>query len=168
MHDANHLYQCQLDISDVLGQQGWNRSLVGLWFQSWIDEKVIAVTGSYHGNLWRTSGTARPPTRDLIHSPNRIAMGLYERLLEERAEEVQRMGGPLPRTQGLDSKVLVRRLEDSKGRPGYAPDLAMMHRLIKRGTSNVGEGMRLGSLKANYRKEYGELKAGWHGQQELL
>ncbi len=46
--------------------------------------------------------------------------------------------------------------------------LLMMHRLIKRGTSNVGEGVRLGSLKARYREEYAELKAERQGQQELL
>ena len=95
-------------------------------------------------------------------------MGLYERLLEERAEEEQRRGGPLPRMRGLCSKVLVRRLEESKGRPGYAANLSMMHRLIDRGPRNAGEGMRLGSLKAKYHKEYGELKAERQGQKELL
>jgi hypothetical protein len=43
-----------------------------------------------------------------------------------------------------------------------------MHRLIARGPRNAGEGVRLGSLKAKYRKEYGELKAERQGQQELL
>jgi hypothetical protein len=90
-------------------------------------------------------------------------MGLYERLLEERAEEEQRLGGPLPRMRGLDSKVLVRQLEDSKGRPGYAADLSMMHRLITRGPRNAWEGMRLGSLKAKHPKEYGELRSGASG-----
>jgi hypothetical protein len=43
-----------------------------------------------------------------------------------------------------------------------------MHRLIKRDPRNAGEGMRLGSLKAKYHKEYCELRAERQGQQELL
>ena len=93
-------------------------------------------------------------------------MGLYERLLEQRTEEEQRRGERFVSMRGLNSEVLVRRLEDSKGRPGYAADLSMMHRLITRGPRNAGEGMRLGSLKAKYRKEYGELRAEERGQGE--
>jgi hypothetical protein len=44
----------------------------------------------------------------------------------------------------------------------------MMHRLMKRRPGNAGAGMRLSSLKAKYRKEYGELRAERQGQQELL
>lgn len=95
-------------------------------------------------------------------------MGLYRRLLEERAEEEQRRGEPLPPMRGLGSKVLVRWLEDLKGRPGYAADLSMMHRLIDRGPRNAGAGMRLGSLKAKYPEEYSELRDEQQGQQELL
>jgi hypothetical protein len=96
-------------------------------------------------------------------------MGLYERLLEERTEEEQRRGGPLPPVRDLDSKVLARRLEDDPaGRPGYATDLMMLRRLIIRGPRNAGEGMRLGTLKAKYRKEYCELAAEKQGQGELL
>lgn len=95
-------------------------------------------------------------------------MGLYERLLEERAEEEQRWAGSQLRMRGLDSKVLARRLEGSTGRPEHAADLLIMHRLITRGPRNAGEGMRLGSLKAKYPKEYGELRAERRGQQELL
>jgi hypothetical protein len=95
-------------------------------------------------------------------------MGLYERLLEERAEEERRRGERLSRVRGLKSKVLVRRLEDSNRDSGYVADLLMMHRLIKRGLRNAGEGLRLGSLKAKYRKEYVELRAERRGQQELL
>ena len=43
-----------------------------------------------------------------------------------------------------------------------------MHKLLTSGPRNAGEGMRLGSLKAKYRKEYGELRAERQGQQELL
>ena len=75
----------------------------------------------------------------------------------------------MPPMLGLDSKVLARQLEDApRDRPKYAADLSMMHRLITRGTRNAGEGMRLGSLKAKYRREYGELRAERQGQQELL
>ena len=95
-------------------------------------------------------------------------MGLYERLLEERSEEEQGRAGPTPRMRGLDSKVLVRRLGTPRGRPGYAADLLMMHRLITRGPRGAGEGMRLGSLKARYRNEYVELRAEERGQRELL
>jgi len=48
-------------------------------------------------------------------------MGLYERLLKERADEEQRLGGPLPRMRGLDSKVLVSRLEDALRRSRDTP-----------------------------------------------
>jgi hypothetical protein len=69
----------------------------------------------------------------------------------------------------LGSKVLVRRLKALGRRPGYAADLSMMHRLIiTRGPRNSGEGMQLGSLKAKYPKEYGELRTERQGQQELL
>jgi hypothetical protein len=44
----------------------------------------------------------------------------------------------------------------------------MIHRLIRKGPHNAGEGMRLGSLKAKYRKEYRELRAEQQGHQELL
>jgi aryl carrier-like protein len=93
-------------------------------------------------------------------------VGLYERLLKERAEEEQCQDKPLLRIRGLD-KVLVRQLQAPGRRPGYAADLSMMHRLIARGPSNRGESMQFGSLKAKYRKEYGELKAERRGQ-ELL
>jgi hypothetical protein len=65
-------------------------------------------------------------------------------------------------------KVFVRWLEESKGWPGYFTDLSMMHRLIVKGPHNAGEGMRLRSLKAKYRKEYGELMAESQGPGELF
>ena len=62
-------------------------------------------------------------------------MGLYEKLLEERAEEERRRGRPLGSFYGLDSPVLDRRLGNPpKGRPqGYAADMSTMRRLITRG-----------------------------------
>ncbi len=92
-------------------------------------------------------------------------MGLYERLLEERAEEERRLDVPLPSMRGLGSKVLVRRLNSTpRGRPKYAADLLMMHRFITRGPRNTGEDMQLGSLKAKYRKEYAEMEAEEQGE----
>jgi hypothetical protein len=35
----------------------------------------------------------------------------------------------------------------------------MMQRFISRGPRNAGEGMRIGSMKAKYREEYGESSA---------
>jgi hypothetical protein len=49
-------------------------------------------------------------------------MGLYERLLEERAKEEQRWSERLPRVRGLKPKVLVRRLEDSNRHSRYVGD----------------------------------------------
>ena len=57
---------------------------------------------------------------------------------------------------------------DSNIRLVYAADLSMMHLLITRGPRNAGQGMGLRSLKAEYREEYGELRAERRGQQELL
>jgi hypothetical protein len=70
--------------------------------------------------------------------------------------------------RGLGSDVLARRLRTPERRPRYPADLSMMYRLMNRGPRNAGEGMRLGSLKAKYRKEYGELIAERRGQRELL
>ena len=83
-------------------------------------------------------------------------MGLYERLLEERAEEEQRRGEPLPKVRGLESKVLVRRLEDSEGRPGYAADLSMMYLLMTKldfghwsGKGSIGYARRQSTKKGD-------------------
>jgi hypothetical protein len=76
----------------------------------------------------------------------------------------------LPSTRGPGSKVLNRRLENfSKDRPpGYAADLATMHRLITEGPRSPWTGMRLGSLRSRYREEYAELTAEARGHGELL
>jgi len=44
----------------------------------------------------------------------------------------------------------------------------MTHRLIAKCPRDLQEGMRLGSLKAKCRRDYGELKAEAQRQQELL
>lgn len=96
-------------------------------------------------------------------------MGLYERLLEERAEAERCQGGPLPRMRGLHSKVLVR-LSANVPRvwPTYISDLAMMHRLVTRGAHSPGTGMQYMSLNKKYPKEHAELKAEQRGQGELV
>lgn len=69
----------------------------------------------------------------------------------------------------LGLKVLGRRLEDSKGRLGYTACLSNnAPRLIARDPPNAGEDMRLGRLGAKYRNDYGELRAEWQSEQELL
>ncbi|MDP9440078.1 MAG: hypothetical protein M3P49_15285 [Actinomycetota bacterium] len=129
---------------------------------------VIEVAGYYDDNLWKRSSRHGIFACYPVFSPGRRAMELYARLLEERAEEERRRGGSLLEC-ALDSKVLARRLEDGRRRrPGHAPDLAMMQRLIRRGPRNAGEVMRLNSLKVKYRGEYGELRAGRRSQEELL
>jgi hypothetical protein len=44
----------------------------------------------------------------------------------------------------------------------------MMYRISNQGPRIAGGDMRLGSLNAGYREEYGELGAERQGQQELL
>jgi hypothetical protein len=97
-------------------------------------------------------------------------MGLYERILEERAEEEKRRGRTLGALYGSDSPVLDRRLADApKDRPsGYAADLSTMRRLISEGPRSPWTGMRLGSLRSRYREEYAELTAEARGHGELL
>ena len=57
-------------------------------------------------------------------------MGLYDRLLEERAREERRRGRPPGASYGSDSPVLDRLLPNTlKDRPlGYPADLATMRR----------------------------------------
>ena len=98
-------------------------------------------------------------------------MGLYGRLLEERAqEEERRRGSPLSIFYRSDSPVLGRLLADAPKDqpPGYAVDLATMRRLITRGVHSLGAGKRLRSLRNRYPEEYAELVAGARGQGELL
>jgi hypothetical protein len=98
-------------------------------------------------------------------------MGLYERLLEERAQEERRKGRPLGISYGSDSPVLDRLLlaDATKDRPpGYAADLSTMHRLMTRGVHSQGDAYRFHGLKSKYREEYAVLEAEARGQGELL
>ena len=98
-------------------------------------------------------------------------MGLYGRLLEERAEEERRRGRPLGALYGSDFPVLDRLLlaDAPKDRPpGYRGDLRLLHRYANEGVRGQGPAMRFASLKARYRKEYAKLAAETRGQGELL
>ncbi len=95
--------------------------------------------------------------------------GLYERLLEERAEEERRRGRPLGPFYGVDSKVLDRRLGNPPpDRSGYRRDVNLLHEYVWKGVRGQGAAMRFASLKMRYAREHAELKAESMGQGELL
>ena len=95
---------------------------------------------------------------------------MYKRLLKEKEEEERRRGRPLGASYGSDSPGLDRRLRKPlKDRPpGYAADLAKMHRLMSRGVHSQGDAYRLHGLKRRYEKKHAELTAEARGQGELL
>jgi hypothetical protein len=96
-------------------------------------------------------------------------MGLYTRLLKERAEEERRRESTLGMFYNLKSPVLDRRLTNPlETRPGYAADLAMLHRYTRTGPTNVGTGMRYAALRQRYVKEHAELVNEARGQGELF
>ena len=88
-------------------------------------------------------------------------MGLYEKLLEERAQEERRRGRTRGASYGSDSPVLDRRLpadapEDRP--PRYRRDLAMMHRFVTRGVRSQGGAYRLHALKRGTRRSTPSLR----------
>ncbi len=102
-------------------------------------------------------------------SRNYAKKGLYERLLEERAEEEGRRGRPLGRFYGVDSKVLDRRLDNAPpDRPGYRRDVYQLREYIEKGVRGQGAAMRFASLRMRYAREHAELRAEGMGQGELL
>jgi hypothetical protein len=102
-------------------------------------------------------------------SEDRKKKGLYERLLEERAEEERRRGRPLGPFYGVDSKTLDRRLGNAPpDRPGYRRDVYQLHEYIEKGVRGQGAAMRFASLKMRYSGEHAEMKAESMGQGELL
>ena len=97
-------------------------------------------------------------------------MGLYERLLEERAQEAERRRGRPPgASYGSDSPGLDRRLAEApKDRPpGRSGDLRLLYRYANEGVRGQGDAYRFHALKARYREEYAELAAEARGQGEL-
>ena len=78
-------------------------------------------------------------------------MGLYERLLEEQAQEERRRGRPPGASYGSDSPVLDRLLlaDAPQDRPpGYRGDLRLLHRYANEGVRAQGPAMRFASLSA--------------------
>ncbi len=95
--------------------------------------------------------------------------GLYERLLQEKAEEERRRGRPLGKFYGLDSKVLDRRLDSAPAdRAGYKADVYRLYEYIEKGVHSPGSGMHFNSLKRKYAKEYAQLRAESMGQSEVI
>ncbi len=76
-------------------------------------------------------------------------MGLYEKILAERAEEEQRSGRPLGQFRGVVSTVLDWKLNNAPVDRShqYVANLGMLHRYVRRGPMNAGTGMRYASLK---------------------
>ncbi len=69
----------------------------------------------------------------------------------------------------VDSPVLDRRLADApENRPGYAPDLVLLHRYTHTGPTNAGTCMRYVALRQKYVKEHVELVNEVRGQGALL
>ena len=99
-------------------------------------------------------------------------MGMYERLLEERAEEEEewRRGRPLGIFYRLDSAVLDRQLADAPGDrpPGYRGDLRLLQRYAKEGVRGQAAAMRFASLRRRYPEEHAELEAEARGQARIL
>jgi hypothetical protein len=96
-------------------------------------------------------------------------VGLYERIIAERAEEERRRGRPLGMFHNSDSPALDRRLADAPGeRLGYDADLALLRRYVHIGPTNAVTGIRYRTLRQKYQKEYADFKAEARGQGELL
>jgi hypothetical protein len=118
-------------------------------------------------------------------------MGLYERLLEERAceeamgnepvsawEKSQRVGAyikrrgwqkfPKPGLYGgyVTKQELAEELDRDRSR--YTSDLARFSGLIERGVHSMGSAYVFHHLKKKYPKEYLRLKDEHQGQRELL
>ena len=92
-------------------------------------------------------------------------MGLYERIIEERAEEERRRGGPLGPYRGVDSVVLDRLTEWAASKPpAYKADVLTLHYFVHRGPSSWATGMWFGSLRNRNPEEYALLKAERDGE----
>lgn len=95
--------------------------------------------------------------------------GLYERLLEERAEEEQHRGRFLGDVYGLDSTFLDRRRNNAPpNRSDHKADLYKLYGFLKNGVHSRGSAMRFASLKRKYPEEYGQMRAEHMGQGEIF
>jgi hypothetical protein len=109
----------------------------------------------------------RPRSRSLAGEEQKV--GLYERIIVERAEEERRRGRPLGMFHNSDSPVLDRLLaEATEDRPRYRADLVLLRCYLRKGPTNAGMGMRLRALRQKYQREYVKFKADTLGQGELL
>jgi hypothetical protein len=96
-------------------------------------------------------------------------VGLYERIIAERAEEECCRGRPLGMFHNSDSQVLDRLLTDApEDRLVYPADLSLLRRYIRKDPTNAGTGMRYRALRRKYQREYVKFKAETRGQGVLL
>ncbi len=91
-------------------------------------------------------------------------MSLYEKILQERAEEERRMGRPLGPYRGVDSVVLDRLAGRGSDEPGYMSDLLRLHHFVYRGPNSWITGMWFGGLRNRYPEEYRLLRAERDGE----
>lgn len=99
----------------------------------------------------------------------RRTKGLYERLLEEKAEEERLRGRPLGEFHGLDLKVLDRQLDNAPpNQSDHKADVYKLYGFINKGVHSRGSAMRFVSLKRKYPEEYGEIRAEHMGQGEIF
>lgn len=99
----------------------------------------------------------------------RHTKGLYERLLEEKADEERLRGRPLCEFHGLDSKVLDRKLGNAQpNQPDYKANVYKLYGFVNKGVRSRGSAMRFASLKRKYPEEYGEMRAERMGQGEIF
>ena len=95
-------------------------------------------------------------------------MGLYEKIIAERAEEEQRRSRPLGKSHGSNSQILDRRLADAReDRSRYGVDLHKLYQCLNRGIRSQGGAMKCVALRRKYTGEFGELKGEHRGQREL-
>jgi hypothetical protein len=97
----------------------------------------------------------------------RSTMGLYERILKERAEEERRRGRPLGPYRGIDSLVFDRLVARASSKPpGYQGETLKLYQFVHCGAGGMAGGMWYGSLRARYPEEYRLLKAEREGYEQ--
>ena len=86
-------------------------------------------------------------------------MGLYEGILEERAEEERRRGRPLGRYRGIDSPVIDRLVENRPyDDPRYVADVLWVHKVMRKGGPHgLAAAYKFHQLKSKYPVEYAML-----------
>jgi hypothetical protein len=88
-------------------------------------------------------------------------MGLYERILEERAEEKRRGRGSSESHEGINlTTVRQKFVKVYPDRPKYSNDFRRMQAYLIHGVTNRFEAMHLASLRRRHSDEYWDLKYG--------